>query len=550
MAGPPAGVARVSEAISTAQTERVDRLARDGLLALVGAGVSAVLNLVLVLVVIHSAGKATAGVVFAATSLFLIAETAARLGCPTGLMYFLVRARTLDKVATLRGILRAGLIPVTIGSIALAVLLLSVSAPLAGWMAPGHEDAAVPAIRLLALLIPIAAISDSLLYATRAFGSMKPLVLVERIARPALQVLLTLGAILIGAIAAGWLSLAWALPYAFSGTVALIWTYRLVGRAERKAKARRRDRGRTPWREFWTFTTPRAMQSIVQIALQRLDVVLVSAILGPKEAAVYAAVTRFLVFGQLGSQAITAAVQPQVGSLMIKGDHDGAQHIYQISTCWLVLLCWPVYLLLAVFSRQIPQIFGTGYAAGTAVLVILAGAMLFATGSGMVDAVLAMAGRTTWTLGNATLALIVDVTLNIILLPRIGIVGAAVAWAAAIVTNNVLPLLQLAIAMKLHPFGRGTLLAMLTAAMWLGVLPYVTGLVFGTSIPTLVGAVLVGLMGYVATAWRLKDVFELDSMVRATRRRQRGAHAAHQPVDDGGDRPKASSGAGTKGRDD
>ena len=37
---------------TTASGERIDRLARDGLLALVGAGVSAVLNLVLVLVVI------------------------------------------------------------------------------------------------------------------------------------------------------------------------------------------------------------------------------------------------------------------------------------------------------------------------------------------------------------------------------------------------------------------------------------------------------------------------------------------------------------------
>ena len=52
--------------------------------------------------------------------------------------------------------------------------------------------AAVLSIRLLALLIPIAAVSDSLLNATRAFGSMRPLVLVERIGRPALQVLLTL----------------------------------------------------------------------------------------------------------------------------------------------------------------------------------------------------------------------------------------------------------------------------------------------------------------------------------------------------------------------
>jgi O-antigen/teichoic acid export membrane protein len=530
-------VARVSVETTTASGERIDRLARDGLLALVGAGVSAVLNLVLVLVVIHAAGRVTAGVVFAATSLFLIAETAARLGCPTGLMYFLVRARTLDKVGTLRSILRAGLVPVVIGSVLLSMLLLAFGSPLAHWMSKGHADAAVVSIRLLALLIPIAAISDSLLYATRAFGSMKPLVLVERVGRPVLQVLFTLAAIAlgaaVGAYAAGWLSFAWALPYAASGTIALVWTYRLVHRAEVRAGIGR-GHAPTPWAEFWRFTTPRAMQSIVQIALQRFGIVLVSAVLGPAHAAVYAAVTRFLVFGQLGSQAITAAVQPQIGALMVKEDHDGALRIYQVSTCWLVLLCWPVYLLLAVFSRQIPLIFGRGYGSGTAVLVVLAGAMLFSTASGMVDAVLAMAGRTTWTLMNATVALVVNVSVSYYLLTStdLGILGAAIGWAAGIVVNNVLPLTQLAVSMRLHPFGRGTLLAMLVAGCWLGVLPLVAALTLGSGLPVLVGAVAVGFAGYAATSWRLKDVFELDALVRATKRRRgeraaTGAHGGH-----------------------
>ena len=128
----------VTEDGSTVPAERVDRLARDGLMALVGAGVTAVLNLVLVFVTIHAAGRATAGVVFAATSAFLIAETAARLGCPTGLMYFLVRARTLGNVGQLRGMLRAGLLPVVVVSTPLSVVVLVVSEPLGTWMAPGH----------------------------------------------------------------------------------------------------------------------------------------------------------------------------------------------------------------------------------------------------------------------------------------------------------------------------------------------------------------------------------------------------------------------------
>jgi O-antigen/teichoic acid export membrane protein len=514
----------------------IDRLARDGLLGLVGAAVSAVLNLVVVVIVVHAAGRSVAGLVFAVTSLFLIASTIARLGSPTGLVYFLVRARTLGRVDTMRRIMRLGLAPVVVGSFVVAAVMAATATFVARWIAPAQSHAAVLPLRVLALLVPVAAISDTLLMGSRGFNTMRPLVLVERIGRPIGQVLLTVAAILIGAKTAVGFTSAWALPYVATAAVAAWWTAGLLRRAERPRRMRGAKvvaeagapagvpgataaRAETTGREYWIFTAPRALQSIVQIALQRLDIVLVSALIGPKEAAVYAAVTRFLVFGQLGAQAITAAVQPQLGSRLFSGDVVGAGTVYQVSTCWLILLTWPVYLCLAVFSRQIPAFFGRGYDAGSTVLVILGCAMLIATGAGLVDVVLAMAGKTTWTLANSSLALVVDVTLNLILLPRIGIKGAAIAWAAAIVCNNVLPVTQLAVSMRLHPFGRGTLLAMASAGAWLGLLPVLAAVLLGGSATVLVTAMAVGLVGYVLTAWRLRTVFEIDALLRATRRR-------------------------------
>ena len=130
-----------------------------------------------------------------------------------------------------------------------------------------------------------------------------------------------------------------------------------------------------------------------------------------------------------------------------------------------------------------------------------------------------MAGRTTWTLGNTVLALVVNVSISLLLLPHIGILGAAIAWAAAIVCNNVLPVTQLAISMRLHPFGRGTLLAMASAVGWLGLLPAAAGALLGFKGLVLVAAMAVGLAGYVGTAWRLRTVFDLDALLRAGRRR-------------------------------
>jgi len=193
--------------------------------------------------------------------------------------------------------------------------------------------------------------------------------------------------------------------------------------------------------------------------LQRLDVILVAAIVSPSAAALYAAATRFLVVGQIGNQAITLALQPRLSAALARRNMPQANMLYQTSTAWLVLMTWPLYLLLLVFPAGALSIFGHRYTEATEVVVILCSAMLVATACGQVDSVLMMAGRSTWNMGNAVLALVVAVALDLLLLPRIGITGAAIGWAAAILLNNLIPLSQVWWSTRLHPFGRGTLMA-------------------------------------------------------------------------------------------
>ena len=56
--------------------------------------------------------------------------------------------------------------------------------------------------------------------------------------------------------------------------------------------------------------------------------------------------------------------------------------------------------------------------------------------------------------------LLVLVTLNVALdlIPRYGILGAAIAWTAIFV-SNIVPLVQLAVVFRLHPFGRTSISA-------------------------------------------------------------------------------------------
>jgi O-antigen/teichoic acid export membrane protein len=137
--------------------------------------------------------------------------------------------------------------------------------------------------------------------------------------------------------------------------------------------------------------------------------------------------------------------------------------------------------------------------------------MLVATGCGMVDIVLSMAGRTSWNLANVATALGVNIGVDLLLIPHYGALGAAIGLACALVANNVVPLLQITAALRLHPFGRATLLAAGLATLCFGALPLVLVAIFGATGTSAVAGVVLGATGYLAAAARLRRELNIDA---------------------------------------
>ena len=81
--------------------------------------------------------------------------------------------------------------------------------------------------------------------------------------------------------------------------------------------------------------------------------------------------------------------------------------------------------------------------------------MLVATAVGTVDMVLLMGGKSSWNLINTVVGLSANIILNLILIPRYGGTGAAIAWSSSILFTNLAPLVQVWKFLGMHPFGRG-----------------------------------------------------------------------------------------------
>ncbi len=537
----PPGIVPIAEPGPAPERNSLQSVARGGSVNLVGAAVTTVANLLLSVVVARAVSTADAGIFFAITSLLLLLATLGRLGTNGGAVYFLPRLRVLGSAAEIDRAVRLSVRPTLLASGVLGLGLLVFAPQLADRFVGGASDDAVLVLRLCGLALPFAAVGDVLQSVTRGFGRMRTTVLIERIGRPLAQVALIGLAAPTGEVSL--LVLAWTLPYLPATLLSLLPARRLIA-AERAHKA---DAGPSGFdrSQYWRFTAPRALTLLAQVALQRLDVLLVVSILGPAPAALYAAATRFLVVGQLGNQAISAALQPRLSAALAREDRQEAGLLYRTTTAWLVLTTWPLYLLVGAFPAALVGIFGSRYAGATDVVVVLCAAMLVATACGQVDNVLMMAGRSTWNLGNALLALVVQVGVDLVLIPRTGILGAATGWAVAILVANLVPLTQLRISTGLHPVGRSSVLAVLLCTACVLPPAALARVIGGDHLVWALAAAVVAAGLWAAAIWRFRRTLRLDSF-GALRRRTRTTPPAPSapPEREPGTAPRRKSGHG------
>jgi O-antigen/teichoic acid export membrane protein len=504
----------VTRTSATASAAHVEKLARRGTASVVGAACGAVFGVALVVIVTNGFSPTVAGTLFAATSVFLILQSVALLGTDTGLVRWLPAQLASERGADLTRTLVVAAAPVVGFSVAVGAFLYLVAPDLAPHVV-GPEAAATMTVmlRTLALVLPVAAAYEMLLAATRGAGSMRPTVVVDNVGRLGVQALAVLVTFLAGGGALA-LALAWSLPYV-PGLVSAAWWLRVQ---LRRTTIRRSV---TPWRalagEFWGYTAPRAIARVVQAALKRSDIVLVAALSSPADAALYTAATRFVVLGQLFVQAVQQALSPQLSALFQRGDRSSANSVLRAATLWSLILAWPLYLVTAGFASPLMRVFGGGYDSASSVVVILSLTMLLATVCGSVDSVLLMAGRSWLSLGNNTVALAINVGLNVVLIPQYGVRGAAVSWSVAIVVRNVLPLLQVHRQLGLWPVTRSTVAVALGSVACIGTVDVV---VLVTDQPLAVDLALlaIGTAVYLWGVWSHRATLGLLAFRSALRR--------------------------------
>ena len=174
------------------------------------------------------------------------------------------------------------------------------------------------------------------------------------------------------------------------------------------------------------------------LLLTYVDIITLEHFRSPHDVAIYYAGARLLAIVAFVYFAIAGATTHKFSEYDIAGDRRRLASFFRETVHWTF---WPSLAICAAilaFGRPLLSLFGAGFEAGYGVMFILAVGLLARASVGPAERLLNMIGERKQCATVYALAFAINLLLCLILIPRLGIEGAAAATSAALVAESLM----------------------------------------------------------------------------------------------------------------
>ncbi len=167
--------------------------------------------------------------------------------------------------------------------------------------------------------------------------------------------------------------------------------------------------------------------SATNFILYQSDIILINLLIGNYETGLYSSAVKLTLLIGFFLGAIELVAAPLIARYSNENNHQELQKLTKRFSIYIAAGSIPICLLFIIAPELILQIFGAEYRAAANVLIVLSIAKLIHALSGVAGYLLIMSGLDKYLLKIQIANSILNITLNIILLPLIGIIGAAIS---------------------------------------------------------------------------------------------------------------------------
>lgn len=420
-------------------------VAKGGGITFAGKMFLAGIRLVTTIILARLLGADQYGMYSLALSAANIAVGLAVFGLDSALVRYVAILASRQDEKGVWGALQIGIGMATFLSVVTGTLLYALAYPVAQQLF--QEPELAPLLQLMSVIVPLLTLSDVLAGANRGFKRMEYPVIAQFVSQPIIRLFLIL-----------------ILLFNDFNTVHAIITFGLADMAasflllyflnrEFALKRPFRD-ARRDVKEIFRFALPVWLSEMMAKFRNNIQLLIIGTLHTVSGVGIFSLATQLTLVGSEIFSSINTSAKPVIAELHDRRDWHQMGQIYKSANKWVVMIQLPVFLIMVLFPKQILSMFGMSFTDGAAALAVLAFAHLVKTGTGMGGIIIDMTGYTNLKLVNSFIRSVLYLGLDILLIPRWGLMGAAVAALIGEGLINLIVLLEVFFLFRLLPFNK------------------------------------------------------------------------------------------------
>ena len=419
-------------AVAAEGVEATTRQIRGSSLLLVGRVLGLALDFVAQVLIVRYLSKSDYGAFALAMSVVALGTTMCLLGLERTLGRFTPIYEEQRDYARMWGTILAIFTTVVTMGIAVVVGVYVLQGLIAGAL---KDDVALGLLLILIVLAPLQALDSLLIAMFATFGSARSIFFRRYVVAPLLQLGVVIALILTES---GALTLAIGYVAASAIGIALyaVVLYRTLERSGLLRKLRE-QRIRPPVRELFTFSAPLLASDIVFVLRSSVTIILLGVLRSADEVADYRAVLPVAVQMLFVATSFRLIFTPGASRLFARNDAKGLNDLYWQTATWIALLTFPVFIVgLALGEPVAVFLFGEPYTGTGIILSTLVLGHYLSAAIGFNSLMLRVFGRVRFMMTVDLVTAVGCLVLTIVLIQRLGALGAAIATSATLITQN------------------------------------------------------------------------------------------------------------------
>jgi O-antigen/teichoic acid export membrane protein len=390
------------------------------------------------------------GIYSLALVIISIFVTISTLGLSEGSTRYIAYFRGKKEEGKVRGVISSSIKIAIIASISLAVVSFLISDFIS--INIFHTPELSTPLKIFSIAIPFTVLINVFIAIFRGFDRVDAKIYFQSILRPVLYLLFLIAAVLFGLSFLGMI-------YAYLASIAVTCIAFVIYMLKRTPLPIGKNSVTDPMtKELLFFSVPLLAVSMLWMVMSWTDTLMLGYFKTPDVVGVYNAALPLANLLLMIPASMGFIYIPIITQLYSKRLIDDVKRNYIILTKWTLLLISPIFFVLFLFPEVVLNLlFGSRYIGASVALQILALGFFLNVSLGFTYNLLIVIGENKFPMFAYVISAIMNIILNIILIPPMGIVGASIASVVSIIISKILNAIKLYRCFKVHPFAKNYL---------------------------------------------------------------------------------------------